>query len=96
MLKQLLLTIGDASIVRPDDIARSLGVSPRLLAPMLDDLVGRGYLQPIVKPCSAPCESCPIAAACSPAQSRLWTVTARGRALLENAHPVRESVQDQS
>ncbi|MCC7370257.1 MAG: hypothetical protein IT306_17670 [Chloroflexi bacterium] len=82
MLRQVLQSLADGRVTRPDELARSLGVSIRLLGPMLDDLQRRGYLAPLAMPCASPCESCPIAAACTPAQARLWTLTAHGRTAL--------------
>lgn len=85
MLLETLRLIAGGEIADLTDLADRLEVSPGLAVQMLEDLRQRGYLRLDQPGCTGGCEGCPLAATCSfQARPRLWTVTSKGSALLED------------
>ena len=66
------------------ELAYTLGVSPALVESLLEHLVRRGYLRLLVPGPAAPCERCPLRAACLYRwQPRVWALSAKGQSLLD-------------
>lgn len=83
MLVQLLEQIARAKgAVTQAGLARQIGVSEALLAPMIDELVRLGYLAEIEPSCGQdhPCSGCSLGSTCEARpQARLWTLTEKGQ-----------------
>ncbi len=80
MLRDLLQLADQKTVVRPDDMAKRLGVSERVLAVMITDLEQRGYLRIAnsAASCEPSCDHCALKPTCGPAGMRLWQVTEQG------------------
>lgn len=84
MLRRLLRQMADSGTACSSELAQALGVSPALVETMIEELARRGYLRPFSAGRAAPCERCPLRAACLyRGQPRLWALSAKGRALVE-------------
>lgn len=86
MLLRLLSLVSDAeAVATTQEMARRLGVGEGLLGAMLEDAVRRGYLVLVGSDCSdSPCSACQSRAAClAGASPRLWSLTDKGRRLLQ-------------
>jgi DNA-binding IscR family transcriptional regulator len=83
VLEILLRLVASKGTECSAELARRLGVSPALMENMLEELTRQGYLEIVVEGCSAPCEHCPLRAACRfQRQARIWALTPRGKSLL--------------
>ncbi len=84
MLKQLLRELGESNRMQtPEELARTLGVTPPLVEDMIQRLARQGYLTESAQ-CSDGCTSCPLKSGCSARQQsvRFWTLTPKARRLL--------------
>lgn len=85
-LASLLQALHAAGALTTAQLAARLGLEPEELAPMLRQLAAMGLLQapaPLAAGCPqgrGACGSCPLAAACSPGDSRAPAEAGRGRA----------------
>jgi predicted ArsR family transcriptional regulator len=85
MLRQLLRLAAGRGTMDLKALANELGTTPALVSQMLDQLQQQGYLQAVVQGCGTPCEHCPLRSACLyRRQPRVWSLTARGEALLSD------------
>jgi len=56
-----------------ETLARELDTSPELVAAMLEELAGRGYVKAVESECCRACAHCPMATQCAGASSqRIW------------------------
>ncbi len=77
MLHDLLHLIGSGRAHSPQELAQALGVSPALVAQMIEQLIHQGYLS-VTQLCSSGCNGCALTQAC-----RLWSLTEKGAAFLK-------------
>jgi hypothetical protein len=74
MLEKLLNLIRDHGVISPSALSSQLGISPRLLEVMLEDLQRRGYLDSIEEPeacASGACQGCAVSGSCG-TRPRVW------------------------
>ena len=85
MLRQILRLAAGRGSMDIKALAVELGISPAMVEQMLEQLQQQGYLQSVVRGCSTPCERCPLRSACLyRRQPRVWSLTAKGEALLKD------------
>ena len=86
MLKQLLLEIYNADYVSKLNLAVKLDRSVSLVEEGFAELVRLGYLSEDASlSCyDLPCGKCPYASLCQKEPLKTWTITEKGRALLES------------
>lgn len=85
MLVRLLEQVARAKgAVTQAGLARQMGVSEALLAPMIDELARLGYLAEVEPGCgTGQCSRCSLGGSCAAQpQARLWALTERGRRLV--------------
>ena len=79
MLAELLRRVAEGGVHSAAALARELRVTEALLAQMIDDLVGMGYLRPVNGDCGARCSGCSLAGGCSiGGPGGIWTLTEKG------------------
>ncbi|HEY90000.1 MAG TPA: hypothetical protein G4N98_09780 [Thermoflexia bacterium] len=80
MLQQLLRQLTHGQLQPPEEVARTLGTTPALVAQMTEQLVARGYLQSNAAQGATSCAHCPLHTVCNTIkrQPRLWSLTAKG------------------
>ena len=71
MIEELLSRLERGGVLTVDRMADELGVTPALVAQMIDHLVRAGRVKPLGA-CEAVCSGCPLAGACKPAHGRVW------------------------
>lgn len=82
MLERILRIISTGSTHTLKQLAQQLDVSEALLESMLEELVRRGYLQPLHAKCCANCKACPSADECAlRSANRVWALTEAGKRL---------------
>jgi hypothetical protein len=79
MLTRLLRRVAQGGVHSTVALARELDVSNELLAQMTNDLLRRGYLEPVSGGCRGRCAACPVAGGCSIGGSgAIWALTDKG------------------
>jgi len=87
MLQRILQAIVKGEAVSQQGLARVLGVTEGLVAPMVQQLVAQGYLTEAAL-CGDGCDGCGLQAACGSDRAlRLWTVTEKGRRAAGRGRP---------
>ena len=76
MLERLLAEIRNGGPLEINSLAARLGVSPAMVAALLEHLERLGYIQPYEDACGDGCRGCSLSETCSPGASpgkvRLW------------------------
>lgn len=86
MLKRILQELASNHSYSQVDLSQHLGISPELLAQMMEDLGRKGYLTPQVgigdRECGGcnKCQACPGCSIGTKSMPRSWVLTAKGRA----------------
>jgi hypothetical protein len=84
MLERVLLALAAGGAFRMDGLARQLGITPALLAAMLEKLEQMGYLAPLPAGCSGGCSSCASGGSCAIiGDSKVWALSEKGRRAAE-------------
>lgn len=86
MLKELLRELGESKRMQtPEELARTLGVTPSLIEDMIQRLALQGYLTESAQ-CSDGCTGCPLQSGCSTRQQSVhfWTLTSKAERLLSS------------
>jgi len=79
MLTELLRRVAQGGLHSAAALARELGVTEALLAQMIDDLVGMGYLRPVSGGCGGGCSACSLAGGCTiGGPGGIWMLTGKG------------------
>jgi Mn-dependent DtxR family transcriptional regulator len=82
-LTALLAAIAKGPTRSLRELARQLGLDEGLVRQMVTTLAAGGYVYEARRACAAACDGCALREGCSPDDSRLWIVSAKGQRALQ-------------